>query len=197
MHARLPVCPQRQKEVPVRLQRNSANHIRQRRTEKNRQHPARQSKHTVQQRTPNAHLDVVAQLQADATQNQQPQHDHQRQIEAAERRGIEQRKRKVERTRRRPAAKPRSRPTPARCSPSVALRSASVAHQKQMQHPHPQVEPVQHHVSNNHHGNQPEPDKSHHLPGSFHFSLQLFQVIAVELSPREPISAASTFGSGP
>jgi hypothetical protein len=42
------------------------------------------------------------------------------------------------------------------------------AHQKQVQHAHAQIEAVEHHVAHDHHGNQPEPDESHHeTPGSF------------------------------
>jgi hypothetical protein len=104
---------------------------------------------------------VVAQLHADSPQHQQPQHNHQRQIKARERRRVEQRKGKIERTAAR--QQPHLVAVPHRANagqrgPPLGF----VADQEQVQHTDAQVEAVQHHIADDHHGNQPEPDETHH-----------------------------------
>ena len=85
MHSGLPIGPQRQKEVSVRLERNAAQNIGQCCTEEDGQQSARKAEEAVEQCAPYAHIDVVAQLQAYATQDEQPEYDHQGQIKATER----------------------------------------------------------------------------------------------------------------
>jgi hypothetical protein len=58
---------------------------------------AGETEDAVEQGAPDADVDVVAQFDADAAQDEQPEHDHERQIKAAEGRGVEQRKGEVER----------------------------------------------------------------------------------------------------
>ena len=161
MRAGLPVSPQRQKEVSVSLQRNAAQHVCEGGAEEDGEQRAGQTEEAVEQCAPDANFDVVAQLNTNAAQNQQPQHDHQRQIEAAEGRGVEQRKGEVERaaTGQQPdlVAIPYRADAGKRCA---ALRF--VADQKQVKHTHAQIEAVEHHVADDHHSNQPEPDETHH-----------------------------------
>ena len=161
MDAGLPVGPQRQEEVAVGLQRNAAQHVGQGGAEEDGEQGAGQAEDAVEQRAPDAHFDVVAQLKADAAQDQQPEHDHQRQIEAAEGRGVEQWKGEVERAA--AGQQPDLVAVPDRADAGqrgAALRFG--ANQEQVKHAHAEVEAVEHHVADDHHGNQPEPDKTHH-----------------------------------
>src|ERR1035441_2230811 len=81
----------------VGLERDAAQNIGESGAEEDREQDTGETEEPIQQRAPDANLDVVAQLKAHSAQNQQPEHDHQRQIEATEGRGVEQGKSKVER----------------------------------------------------------------------------------------------------
>ena len=146
MRAGLPVGPQRQKEVSVGLQRNAAQHVGQGCAEEDGEQRAGQTEEAVEQCAPDAHFDMVAQLNAYAAQDEQPKHDHQRQIKAAEGRGVEKRKGEVERaaTGQQPdfVAIP-NRANARKCG--AALRF--VADQKQVKHTHAEIEAVEHHVT--------------------------------------------------
>src|SRR5512146_1526151 len=84
MHAWHPVSPERQEEVSVGLERYATDHVGQRRTKEDSQQQACDTEKAVEQRLPHAHIEVVAKLQAYAAHDQQPEHDHQRQVESAE-----------------------------------------------------------------------------------------------------------------
>src|ERR1039457_2350277 len=161
MRAGMPVGPQRQKEVAVGLERDAAQNIGESGAEEDREQDTGETEEPIQQRAPDANLDVVAQLKAHSAQNQQREHDHQRQIEATEGRGVEQRKSKVERAAasQQPnfVAVPNRADAGKRCAP---LRL--VADQEQVKHTYAQIEAVKYHVADDHHGNHPEPNKTHH-----------------------------------
>ena len=77
------------KNSPARIERHAPHHVAQRRAEENRQQRAGAGEDGVPERLPHQALDVIAELNGDAAQNQQPEHDHERQIEAAETGSIE------------------------------------------------------------------------------------------------------------
>src|ERR1035437_253353 len=161
MGAGLPVSPQRQKEVAFGIEWNAAQDVSQSGTEEDREQGARKAENPVQQRAPDTDFDVVAQLQAYAAQDQQPEHNHQRQIEATEGRGVEQRKGEVERA----AADQQPDLIAVPDGADAGKRGAALrlsAHQKQVKHTYAQIEAVEYHIAHDHHSNQPEPYKTHH-----------------------------------
>jgi len=90
-----------------------------------------------------------------------PEHDHQRQIEAAESRSIEKRKGEVQCAA--AGQQPNLVAIPDRTDAGeCCVAFGFVANQKKMQHTDAHIEAVQHHITDDHHGDQPEPDESHH-----------------------------------
>jgi hypothetical protein len=93
----------------------------------------------------------------------------QRQIEAAEGRGVEQWEGEVERAA--AGQQPYLVAVPERAD--AAQRGQAlllVADQEEMEHAHAKVKAVEDDVAYNHYGNQPEPDKTHHDQAPFSFS---------------------------
>src|SRR5665213_2109725 len=161
MQTGFPVSPQRQEEVSVGLQRNAANHVGQRSSKEDGEQQACNAEQAIEQRAPHTYFDVVAQLKAYAAQNQQPEHDHQRQIEAAERRCVKRGEREVERAS--ASQEPNFIAVPHR--PNAAERGLTLrfcTHEEQVQHTHAEVKAVEDNVSYDHYGDQPEPDQTHH-----------------------------------
>ena len=169
--AGLPVGPQGQEEVAVGLQRNPPQHVGQRGAEEDGEQGAGEAEDAVQQGAPDADVDVIAQLEAHAAQHQEPEHDHQRQIEAAEGRSVEQRKGEVERAA--AGQQPHLVAVPDRADAAeggAALRLG--ADQEEVERAHAEIKAVEHDVAHDHHGNQPEPDKTHHEQAPFSSVLQ-------------------------
>ena len=103
-----------------------------------------------------------AQLDAGAAQDEQPQHNHQGQIETAEGGGVERREGKVERAA--TGQQPDFVAVPDRTDASehdLPVRLA--ARQQRMQDADAQVETVEHDVGGQHDSDDPEPDESHFL----------------------------------
>src|ERR1039457_1553198 len=98
MGAGLPIGPQRQEEITVGLQWNAAQDIGEGRTVEDSEQCAGQPEDSIEQRNPYAYIDMVAQCDADAAQEKQQENDHEREIEAAEGRGVEEREGEIERT---------------------------------------------------------------------------------------------------
>ena len=192
--AGLPVRPERQKEVAVCVQRYTAQHVGQRGSVKNAEQSACQSEDSVKQRAPYAHVDMVAQLQADAAQDQQPKHDHQRQVKAAEGRCVKQRKSKIERAA--AGQQPHLVPVPHR--PNARKRGFAlgfVSHQEQMQHADAEIESVEHHVADDHDCDEPKPDETHHcktpIPSGRRGATSTFVPRSDGLSPRPQVRPQS------
>jgi hypothetical protein len=94
----MPGCgPERGEEETVGAQRNAADDVPDGRPEEDGQQQARRREDEVAEGAPQRVVDVRAQLKTNAAQHQQPEHDHQRQVEAAEARRVEQREGEVER----------------------------------------------------------------------------------------------------
>ena len=81
---RTPIGPQGKKEITFLIQRHAANHIAQGSAVEDRQQQAGKRKAAIEKPAPHRGFQVHAQLNADPAQDQQPQHDHQRKIKAAE-----------------------------------------------------------------------------------------------------------------
>src|SRR6476660_4020781 len=97
-------------------------------------------------------------LDADAPQNQQPEDDRERQIEAAERRGVEQREREIERAASRNQPHLVSVPHgPDRSQDRLAL--GVVGGDDQMQDTRADVETVEDDVGREHAGDKTEPNR--------------------------------------
>ena len=104
---------------------------------------------------------MVAEFEADAAQHQQPEDDHQRKIEAAESRGVEQRKREIERAA--SGEKPHFVAVPHRADGVKAgLPLGFGADEEEVKHADTEVEAIENDIADDHYGNQPEPDKTHH-----------------------------------
>src|SRR4051794_30301948 len=84
-------------KISVGIKRYTANHVAECGSEKYRKQYARTTKHEVPETRPHVVVELMPQLDAGRAQDQQPKHHDQRQIESAERRGIESRKRKIKR----------------------------------------------------------------------------------------------------
>src|SRR6185437_6763045 len=94
--ARQPVGPKRQKKVAIRVQWDTADHVRERRAKKDRQQCAGETKHTIEKSAPHGNMNLRAQLDARAANDQQPEDDHQGEIKTTERGRIEKREGKVQ-----------------------------------------------------------------------------------------------------
>jgi hypothetical protein len=104
---------------------------------------------------------VIAQFQADAAQDKQPENDHELEIKAAEGRGVEQRKGEVERAA--SGQEPDFIAVPDGADAGergLALRLS--ADQEEVENAHAEIESVEHNVADDHDRNQPEPDETHH-----------------------------------
>src|SRR5258708_428599 len=95
MWAEFEVAPERLKEIAACIERNTAHHIAECCSEKYTQQNAGNTEYDVEEVVPDPVLDVSAEFDADAAQNEQPQHNHQRQVEPAEAGRVELRKSKV------------------------------------------------------------------------------------------------------
>ena len=92
---------------------------------------------------------------------EQPEHDHQRQIEAAEGRGVEERKGEVECAA--AGEEPDFVAVPHGADGAqggAAFRFG--ADEEQVEHADAEVEAVEDDVADDHYGDQPEPDETHH-----------------------------------
>src|SRR5581483_1850037 len=96
MRSKMPVRPERLKEVSFWPKRHAANHIAQRRSEKDREQNASQRKDGVKEILPDTAWNQSAELDSNTPQHEQPEHHHQRQIESAKTGRVELRKCKVE-----------------------------------------------------------------------------------------------------
>ena len=161
MGAGLPVGPEGQEEVAVGLKRHAAQDVGEGRAVEDGEQSAGEAEDAVEEREPDADVDVVAELEADAAQDEKPEHDHERQIEAAEGRGIEKREGEVERAA--AGEKPDFVAIPDGADGmkgGFALRV--VAGKEEVQYADAEVEAVEDDVADDHYGNQPEPDETHH-----------------------------------
>src|ERR1700719_3769481 len=91
------VGPQRLEEITLRIEGNAAHDVAERGAKENRQQRAREAEGQVPEGRPYATGDVTAKFDGDAAQDEQPENHHERQIEAAEARGVEDGKREEER----------------------------------------------------------------------------------------------------
>jgi hypothetical protein len=154
------IRPQREEEFAGSVQGNAPDHVAQRRPEKDHQQRTGAGEHNVPERLPHEAFEVVAELDGDAAQDQQPEHHHQGQVKPAETRGIESREGKIE------------RPTPGQQPDFVAVPDRSDGLQNpaalrlgasndQVNDSGAQVKAVQDNIHGDHDGNQTEPDIFH------------------------------------
>src|ERR1700687_6258405 len=90
------VRPERLEEILVGSERNAAHDISQGSAKENGEQQAGDAEDDIEESTPDGGLHVGTQFNANAAQHEQPEHDHERQVEAAETGGIEQREGEVE-----------------------------------------------------------------------------------------------------
>src|SRR6266481_6465868 len=91
-----PVSPKGKEEVTISAQGNPADDVGQGCPKEDRQNRARDKEESVKEGSPDAGIDLHPQLNAGAAHDEQPEHDHQRQVKTAERGGIEERKGKIQ-----------------------------------------------------------------------------------------------------
>src|SRR4029077_9536883 len=84
-------------EITAGVQRNAAHDVGQRGAKEDGQKQARDAKQKIPKRIPHPADDVIAKFDGGATQDQQPQNNHQWQIESAEPAGVENGKGKIKR----------------------------------------------------------------------------------------------------
>ena len=76
-------------ELALLVERDTAENVPERDTEEQREQRARHREHHVPPVLPQRVVDLVAELDAEAAEEQQPQHEHQREIETAEARRVQ------------------------------------------------------------------------------------------------------------
>jgi hypothetical protein len=91
------VGPERFDEVAIGSERNAADDISQGSAEKDGEEQTGDAEDEIEEPRPHRIRHVRAQFNADAAQHQQPEHDHERQVEAAEAGGVEPGEGEVER----------------------------------------------------------------------------------------------------
>src|ERR1700733_7828807 len=87
-----PVGPERQIEVIVRTDGNAANHVGKRRSKEDGEERTGEEEESIKEGAPEGILHVHAELYTETPQNEQPQHNYERHIKAAEGGGVEKRK---------------------------------------------------------------------------------------------------------
>ena len=103
---------------------------------------------------------MIAEFQADTAQYQQPQDNHQRQIETAESGGIEQRERKIQRSA--SGDKPNLVSIPDRTDRTQGHAAFVLGlREKWIEDAHPKIKTVKHHVGDQHNRHKPEPNEAH------------------------------------
>ena len=103
---------------PFCSERHAANEVAERRAEDDGQERRREREDRVPEFAPQGIVLMRSELDRHAAQDQQPEHDHQRQVEAAERGGVDPRERHEQARRPRRSARPRCRPRPGRSPPA-------------------------------------------------------------------------------
>ncbi len=104
---------------------------------------------------------MVAEFEAYTAQHEQPEDDHERKIEAAESGGVEQRKGEIERAS--SGEKPDFVAVPHGADGAKAgLALGFGAYEEEMKHADTEVESIENDIADDHYGNQPKPDKTHH-----------------------------------
>src|SRR5579863_514999 len=78
------IGPQRLKEVAAGVQRDAANHVAERRSEKYGQQQTRCTEKKIPQGMPHCAVNVIPEFNRSPAKNQEPQDDYQREIESAE-----------------------------------------------------------------------------------------------------------------
>src|SRR5258708_35957719 len=89
-----PVGPERQIEVVVWTNRNAANNIRKRRSKEDSEQRTGEEEESIKEAAPEGFPHMHAELHTETPQNEQPQHNHERHVKAAEGGGVEKRKAK-------------------------------------------------------------------------------------------------------
>src|SRR5713226_6784128 len=82
LFSQLKISPQWLEEIPGPIQRNATHHIAERGAEKYAKQEAGSAKKKIPKWIPDYAVNVVAEFDGRATQNQKPQHNHQWQIES-------------------------------------------------------------------------------------------------------------------
>jgi hypothetical protein len=160
MGADLEVGPQGLEEVAVRPQRHAADDVADRRAEEDREEEAGEREDEIAQRPSQRIVHVGPDLDADPPQHEQPEHHHQRQIEAAEARRVEEGEREIE------GAASRQQPdlvaVPDRSDGALDQTPLAVPFRHPgSDDPDPEVESVQHHVRGQHQRDEQEPERFH------------------------------------
>src|ERR1019366_5967537 len=83
------IGPEREEEIAGAVERDAADHVPQGGAEEDSEQGAGAGEHGVPERLPDRAFDVIAELDGYAAQDEEPEHDHQRQIESAEAGGVE------------------------------------------------------------------------------------------------------------
>src|SRR5260370_7966900 len=87
-----PVGPERQIEVVVWTNRNAANNIRKGRSKEDSEQRTGEEEESIKEAAPEGFMNMHAELYTETPQNEQPQHNHERHVKAAEGGGVEKRK---------------------------------------------------------------------------------------------------------
>src|SRR5258706_2239597 len=160
MRAEFEVGPERLKEIAACIERNTAHHIAECSSEKHTQQNAGNTEHDVEESLPNPVLDVSAEFNADAAQNEQPQHNHQRQVKPAEAGRVELRKSKIK------CATGSEQPDfvaiPHRANGAQHAASFAVGlRRNQINRTPAKIESIEHDIGRDHRCDNPEPKTRH------------------------------------
>ncbi len=152
--------PERLEEIAGGIERNAAHNVAQRRPEEHRQQNAGAAEDHVEEVLPDQAFDVTAQFNSDAAQNEQPQHNRQREVKPAEARRVELRECKIQRAA--GGEQPDFVAVPDRTyraqHPATFVVSLG---RNQINRARAQIKSVEHDISRNHRGDNPEPKAGH------------------------------------
>src|SRR6185437_308525 len=155
-----PVGPEREEKIAVFVQRYAANHVAQSSAVEDRKQNAGESEAAIKEAAPDSTLQMHAQLNPNAAQNEEPQNDHQRKIEAAETGSVKQWKGEVQSS----AAgdQPDFIAVPYRANGAKhGLPLLISSGDEQMQDTGAEIKAVENDIRGNHDRNEPKPYEKH------------------------------------
>ena len=157
------VGEERHAELAAPVERHAADHVAERRAEEHGEQHARHGEDEVPPRSPELVVDVAADLERHAAQDERPEHQPEREVEARERGGHDCREGEQERAAER--HQPHLVPAPERSDRGDDLAPlGGCSAPRSVQHARADVPAVEHHEHDQREAEKPEPQFNHGLP---------------------------------
>src|SRR5260370_11569228 len=160
-----PVGPERQIEVVVWTNRNAANNIRKGRSKEDSEQRTGEEEESIKEAAPEGFMHMHAELYTETPQNEQPQHNHERHVKAAEGGGVEKGKSEEEGST--GGQQPDLIAVPYRPDGAQSVLALLFGTRNEgKDDADTQIETVENDVSREHDGHDPEPECAH-VPSSY------------------------------